>query len=106
MAWLLSAVHISTRPRCFVAAGATWNFHCNQLHQYKRCFLLCFGFLVVLDQFGAFSLANWCSIVFACIVYIGGLARVSSLGGKERGKAWLPCNQITALLIVLDCMLD
>ena len=48
----------------------------------QKCFLLCSGFLVVLDLFKALSLAYWCSIVFACAVGIGGLAGVSSLGGK------------------------
>ena len=34
-----------------------------------------------MELIGALSLANWCLIVFACVVDIGGLAGVSSLGG-------------------------
>ena len=34
-AQLLSAVDVSTQPHCLVVAGAAWNIHCNQLHQYK-----------------------------------------------------------------------
>ena len=48
----------------------------------QKCFLLCSGFLVILDRFGAFSLAYWCLIVFACTVDIGRQARVGSLGRK------------------------
>ena len=34
-AWLLSAVNASMQPHRLLAAGAAWNIHFNQLHQYK-----------------------------------------------------------------------
>ena len=96
-------LHVATSP-----CGGWSSLECSlqSIAPIQKCFLLCSVFLVVLDRFRALSLAYWYSIVFACVVDIGRLSGVGAWVGKDSGKAWLPCNQITALLIVFDYMVD
>ena len=46
---LLSAVDVSTQPRCPVASGAAWNIHCKLPAPIKGVLLPCSDFLVVLN---------------------------------------------------------